>query len=67
MAISGPAIVQKYGGSFVAASEIEAWPGAWRSTRLRHRVVVVVSAMGKTTDGLSLASRSPAPDPREMV
>src|SRR5262249_53233243 len=38
------------------------------SAEAGHRVVVVVSAMGKTTDGLvALAGAiTPAPDPREM-
>jgi len=62
-------IVQKYGGSSVADAE--------KITHVAHRVaasasgnqvVVVVSAMGKTTDGLvGLASAiTPRPDPREM-
>ncbi|HEV8436684.1 MAG TPA: aspartate kinase [Methylomirabilota bacterium] len=66
----GQLIVQKYGGSSVADPEkiknvarraAEAAAGG-------HRLVVVVSAMGKTTDGLlALASAITAnPDPREM-
>ncbi len=62
-------IVQKYGGSSVADAEkiknvarrvAESAPG--------HQVVVVVSAMGKTTDGLLALARqiTAAPDPREM-
>jgi aspartate kinase len=62
-------IVQKYGGSSVADPDkiknvarrvAESAPG--------NRLVVVVSAMGKTTDGLvNLASQvSSSPDPREM-
>ena len=62
-------IVQKYGGSSVADAEkimnvarrvAECAPG--------NQLVVVVSAMGKTTDGLlGLAQQiTPAPDPREM-
>ena len=62
-------VVQKYGGSSVADAEkiknvarrvAESAPG--------HQVVVVVSAMGKTTDGLLGLARqiSAAPDPREM-
>ena len=63
-------IVQKYGGSSVADPEKiknvarrvaeSAAPGA--------RLVVVVSAMGKTTDGLLAlaAAVTPTPDPREM-
>jgi aspartate kinase len=62
-------VVQKYGGSSVADAEkirnvarrvAESAPG--------RQIVVVVSAMGKTTDGLvTLAGQvAPAPDPREM-
>src|SRR6266851_9919987 len=62
-------IVQKYGGSSVADVEkiknvarrvVESAPG--------HQLVVVVSAMGKTTDSLMGLAReiSPAPDPREL-
>ena len=62
-------VVQKFGGSSVADAEkirnvarrvTESAPG--------NQMVVVVSAMGKTTDGLvSLAHRlAPAPDPREL-
>jgi aspartate kinase len=62
-------VVQKYGGSSVADAEkiknvarrvAESAPG--------HQMVVVVSAMGKTTDGLLGLARqiSAAPDPREM-
>jgi aspartate kinase len=63
-------IVQKYGGSSVADPEKiknvarrvaeSAAPGT--------RLVVVVSAMGKTTDGLLAlaAAVTPTPDPREM-
>jgi aspartate kinase len=65
-----PLIVQKYGGSSVADPEkiknvarrvAETVAGG-------HRVVVVVSAMGKTTDGLLAlaAGITPNPDPREM-
>src|SRR5512145_324722 len=61
--------VQKYGGSSVADAEkirnvarrvTESAPG--------NQMVVVVSAMGKTTDGLvNLAHQlAPAPDPREL-
>jgi aspartate kinase len=64
-----PLIVQKYGGSSVADTE--------RITGVARRVaedargnqlVVVVSAMGKTTDGLvALAAHiTPSPDPREL-
>src|SRR6185295_9140910 len=66
----GLLIVQKYGGSSV--SDAEKIKNVARrvaeSARLGHRVVVVVSAMGKTTDGLlALAAAITAtPDPREM-
>ena len=66
----GQLIVQKYGGSSVAD------PEKIKSVARRvaasaadgHRLVVVVSAMGKTTDSLvALASAiTAAPDPREM-
>ena len=66
-------IVQKYGGSSVAdASKIanvaRRVADSSRDGDRRHQMVVVVSAMGKTTDGLvALAGQiSPAPDPREM-
>ena len=63
-------IVQKYGGSSVADPE-KIKNVARRVAgyaREGHRLVVVVSAMGKTTDGLlALASAiTPTPDPREM-
>ena len=66
----GQLIVQKYGGSSVADPE-KIKNVARRvadSARVGHRVVVVVSAMGKTTDGLlALAAAITAtPDPREM-
>ena len=62
-------VVQKFGGSSVADPEkirnvarrvTESAPG--------NQLVVVVSAMGKTTDGLvGLAHQlAPAPDPREL-
>jgi aspartate kinase len=68
-------IVQKYGGSSVADPEkimnvarrvAASASGEGRSSG--HQMVVVVSAMGKTTDGLvELAHRiTPAPEPREM-
>jgi aspartate kinase len=62
-------VVQKYGGSSVADPEkIKNVARRVTESAREHRLVVVVSAMGKTTDGLvSLASRIvPAPDPREM-
>jgi len=66
----GLLIVQKYGGSSVADAEKikNVARRVGESARLGHRVVVVVSAMGKTTDGLlALASAiTSTPDPREM-
>jgi aspartate kinase len=62
-------IVQKYGGSSVAdAEKIENVARRVASSASGHQMVVVVSAMGKTTDGLvSLARRiSAEPEPREM-
>jgi aspartate kinase len=65
-----PVVVQKYGGSSVADVEkirqVAAKVAAAR--RAGHDVCVVVSAMGKTTDGLiELAKQvSPAPARREM-
>jgi aspartate kinase len=62
-------IVQKYGGSSVA--DVEKIRNVARRVAEHasdSQMVVVVSAMGKTTDGLvALAHQtSPAPDPREM-
>src|SRR5215470_8009648 len=63
-------IVQKYGGSSVADAEkiVNVARRVAESAAAGHRLVVVVSAMGKTTDGLvSLAHAiTSAPDPREM-
>jgi aspartate kinase len=63
-------VVQKYGGSSVADPEKIANVArrVAESAAEGHRVVVVVSAMGKTTDSLlALASAvSASPDPREM-
>jgi aspartate kinase len=63
-------IVQKYGGSSVAdAEKIKNVARRVAESRTQgHRLVVVVSAMGKTTDGLlALASAvTPNPDAREM-
>jgi aspartate kinase len=66
-------IVQKYGGSSVAdarkiAGVARRVAESSRDGDQQHRMVVVVSAMGKTTDGLvALAHEvSSAPDPREM-
>ncbi|MEM7716739.1 MAG: aspartate kinase [Cyanobacteria bacterium P01_A01_bin.68] len=63
-------IVQKYGGSSVGSVErIQAVAKrVWLTAKAGNSVVVVVSAMGKTTDGLvKLASDiSPHPSKREM-
>src|SRR5438552_12544437 len=62
-------IVQKYGGSSVAdAARIQSVARRAAESAHGNQLVVVVSAMGKTTDGLlSLAQQvTPAPDPREM-
>ena len=64
-----PLIVQKYGGSSVAdAAKIQNVARRIAESEPGHQVVVVVSAMGKTTDGLvRLAHQiAPVPDPREM-
>ena len=68
--MDAPIVVQKYGGSSVADTErlqqVAARVAATVATG--RRVVVVVSAMGKTTDELlGLAKRvSPAPPRREL-
>src|SRR5437762_1502424 len=63
-------IVQKYGGSSVAdAEKIKSVARrVAESAKKGHRMVVVVSAMGKTTDALVALAHAitPAPDPREM-
>jgi aspartate kinase len=62
-------IVQKYGGSSVAdAEKIVNVARRIVESAAANQLVVVVSAMGKTTDGLvALAHQvSPAPEPREM-
>ncbi|NJK37051.1 MAG: aspartate kinase [Oscillatoriales cyanobacterium RM2_1_1] len=62
-------IVQKYGGSSVGSVErIQAVAQRIVATAHHHRVVVVVSAMGKTTDGLVKLAReiSSSPNRREM-
>jgi aspartate kinase len=62
-------IVQKYGGSSVAdAEKIAGVARRVAESAAGNRLVVVVSAMGKTTDGLvALAAQlTPTPDPREM-
>ena len=62
-------IVQKFGGSSVAdADKIAGVARRVADTARKDRVVVVVSAMGKTTDGLVGLARAIAaePEPREM-
>ena len=63
-------VVQKYGGSSVAdAEKIKNVARRVAATAAEgHRVVVVVSAMGKTTDGLLelAAAVTPNPAPREI-
>jgi aspartate kinase len=62
-------IVQKYGGSSVAdAEKIRNVARRVAASAPGHQLVVVVSAMGKTTDGLlSLAHElTRAPEPREL-
>jgi aspartate kinase len=62
-------IVQKYGGSSVAdAEKIRNVARRVATQAPDHQMVVVVSAMGKTTDGLITLARqiSPSPALREM-
>jgi aspartate kinase len=63
-------LVQKYGGSSVSGSKriIEVARRIVSATKEGHRVVVVVSAMGNTTDQLiKLANQiTKEPDPREL-
>ena len=62
-------IVQKYGGSSVADTvKIQSVARRVADSAREHQMVVVVSAMGKTTDGLmTLAQQlAPAPEPREL-
>src|SRR5438034_413478 len=62
-------IVQKYGGSSVADTEkIKNVARRVAESAAQHQLVVVVSAMGKTTDSLvNLASKiTPNPDAREV-
>jgi len=62
-------IVQKYGGSSVAdAEKIKNVARRVAESAADHQIVVVVSAMGRTTDGLLGLARqiTAAPDPREM-
>src|SRR5581483_414405 len=70
MAGAMPRVVQKYGGSSVA--DAEKVKGVARrvveTAKAGHQVVVVVSAMGKTTDGLIRLAQeiTPAPAEREL-
>ena len=59
-------IVQKYGGSSVADPEKikNVARRVAETARDGHRLVVVVSAMGKTTDGLIALAAAITPDPR---
>src|SRR5437899_1013124 len=63
-------VVQKYGGSSVADTQkiMNVSRRVAETATGGHQLVVVVSAMGKTTDGLlALAHEiTPVPDPREM-
>ena len=62
-------VVQKYGGTSVAdAARIRNVARRVAEYARKDRVVVVVSAMGKTTDGLIGLAReiAPDPEPREM-
>jgi aspartate kinase len=62
-------IVQKYGGSSVAdAEKIRNVARRVGDTATSNQVVVVVSAMGKTTDGLLTLAQQivPTPEPREV-
>jgi aspartate kinase len=59
-----PIVVQKYGGSSVADAErLGRVADRVAETARAHRVVVVVSAMGKTTDELYALARSVSPSP----
>jgi aspartate kinase len=64
------AIVQKYGGSSVATSEkiLSIAQQIKKKIRKGYKLIVVVSAMGKTTDGLIRLAKeiTPIPDPREL-
>src|SRR5947207_2022934 len=62
-------LVQKYGGSSVAdAEKIATVARRIGESAAGNQLVVVVSAMGKTTDGLVHLARqiTPSPDPREI-
>jgi aspartate kinase len=68
--IGKPILVQKYGGSSVATPELirSVSRRIVKNYRAGSAVAVIVSAMGKTTDGLIELSRkiSMRPEPREM-
>src|SRR5262245_53544211 len=63
-------VVQKYGGSSVADVQraMSVAKRVMETVRLGHQVVVVVSAMGDTTDDLLAMAKkvSPNPDRREL-
>ena len=62
-------IVQKYGGSSVAdPDKIKNVARRVAASAAGNQLIVVVSAMGKTTDGLLALAHQMAvtPDPREM-
>ena len=63
-------IVHKYGGSSVADSDkiIGVAKRVLKKVKSGFKVAVVVSAMGKTTDGLIILAKqiNPEPDAREM-
>ncbi|HEX9014749.1 MAG TPA: aspartate kinase, partial [Chloroflexota bacterium] len=62
-----PLIVQKYGGSSVATAEriLNVARRIVATKEAGNSVVVVVSAMGKTTDGLIKLAHEVTPDPDE--
>src|SRR5258705_6384903 len=68
--VKRPILVQKYGGSSVATPELiqNVARRVVKNRRDGWAVAVVVSAMGKTTDGLIDLSRkiTNRPEPREM-
>ena len=65
-----PTVVQKYGGTSVADSKriLAVADRVLESRRAGNHVVVVVSAMGDTTDELMAMAHgiTPAPNPREL-
>jgi aspartate kinase len=60
-------IVEKYGGSSLSSTEhINKVADNIVQTKIKgHRMVVVVSAMGKTTDQLISQAKSVNPDPNQ--